>query len=370
MPAQTGTVGSAAPANSAPAPARDAHRPPDPSAGIEASASARDIAPVIEDAAILFANGQADQALARLSTSVREDDLGKSAMQCWLMLLDLYQHLGMRTEFEALALEFVVKFERSAPMWIDSGAQTRSSREIATGGTGYCAFAGTLSAASEASFSKLQSIGQGQQIIRIDFGKLQGVDAVGAARLHDALLQLRAGGKEVVITGEAQLIKLLEDACRAGDARTPGALWSLLFELYRWFGLQDRFEDAAVNYAVTFEVSPPSWETPAPGRIDAKPASSGGDASDPALVLSGEITGAGEELVRQLRDWAAANGLLVIDLSKAKRVDFVSAGVLFSTMSKLRQAGIGVQVRGASEMIAALFEVMGIQSVAKMTPRK
>src|SRR5262249_36420773 len=69
------------------------NRPPDSIMSIEVTGSSSDIAPVIEEAAILFANGQAQEALAKLSRSVREDDLGEFALQCWLMLFDLYQHL-------------------------------------------------------------------------------------------------------------------------------------------------------------------------------------------------------------------------------------------------------------------------------------
>ncbi|HEY6720017.1 MAG TPA: hypothetical protein VI363_00115, partial [Burkholderiales bacterium] len=80
-------------------------------------APAESVPPIIEETAILFANGQSEQALSALSRSVREEDLGAAALQAWLMLFDLYQYLGSREEFEALALEFVVKFERSPPAW-------------------------------------------------------------------------------------------------------------------------------------------------------------------------------------------------------------------------------------------------------------
>jgi len=49
--------------------------------------------------------------------SLREEDLGNSAPQAWLMLLDLYQHLGMRAEFEEAAVNYAVTFEISPPSW-------------------------------------------------------------------------------------------------------------------------------------------------------------------------------------------------------------------------------------------------------------
>jgi hypothetical protein len=37
-------------------------------------------------------------------------------------------------------------------------------------------------------------------------------------------------------------------------------MWLLLLELHQQAFHQEAFEEAAVNYAITFEVSPPSWE--------------------------------------------------------------------------------------------------------------
>jgi anti-anti-sigma regulatory factor len=349
-------------------PARAA-REPDSVMSIEVTTASGEVAPVIEETAILFANGQVEQALAKLSRAVREEDLGASALQCWLMLFDLNQHLGRREDFESLALEFVVKFERSAPAWRESGVDARANPALLTGGTGYCAFGGSVSA-SATEFEKLRNLVQKQQMIRVEFGKIEAVDAGGAERLRLALVELRASGKEVVLTGQEHLLGLLESACRTGDAKTDRALWALLFEVYKWFGHQERFEEAAVNYAVTFEVSPPSWE-PRPA-VAARPRDAGAasEPSNQALTLSGDVTGAGEALVKDFQDWAAANSMLVLDMSKAKRVDFVSAGVMLNALSQLRQAGTTIQIRGANEMIAALFEVMGISKVASVNRRK
>ncbi len=356
----------------APSPKRDAgpaRREPDSVMSIEVTTSSDDLAPVVEETAILFANGQAEQALAKLLRAVREEDLGASALQCWLMLFDVYQHLGRRDDFESLALEFVVKFERSAPAWRDAGVEARANPALLTGGTGYCAFAGTISGGS-AEFDKLAALAQRQHMIRVDFGKLEAIDAAGAERLRKALGELRASGKEVVLTGEARLLELLEGACGAGNARTDRALWALLFEVYKWLGRQERFEEAAVNYAVTFEVSPPSWE-PRPAAVG-KPRETAAVTESPgqALTLPGDVIGAGEALVKELQAWTAANSMLVIDMSRARRVDFVSAGVLLNALSQLRQAGTTIQIRGANEMIAALFEVMGVSKVATVIRRK
>jgi anti-anti-sigma regulatory factor len=134
--------------------------------------------------------------------------------------------------------------------------------------------------------------------------------------------------------------------------------------------LKDKFEEAAVNYAITFEVSPPSWESrpgaEAKGSAVPRPV----EASDHALMLSGELSGASEAFAKQLQDWAVANKMLVIDMSRATRVELVTAGLMLKVLSALQESGVTIQIRGANELIRALFEVTGLSKVARIIPRK
>ncbi len=338
----------------------------DPVPSIEASPAANDVAPIIEEAATLFANGRAEQALAALSRSVREADLGDSALQGWLMLFDLYQHLGMKLEFEALAPEFVVKFERSAPAWIEIGE--RPDPALATGGIGYFALSGMLTGASALELEKLRNTPG--QTVRIDCGRLLGLDGPGCSLLREALLSVHEAGKEVMLSGESRLLAFLERFCQAGKIETDAAAWALLFDVYRTLDLKDKFEEAAVNYAVTFEVSPPSWESQTGAQARGSTVLPPVEATDQALILSGELIGAGETLAKELQDWAGANKMLVIDMSRATRVDLATAGVMLTVLSALEESGVAIQVRGANELIRALFGVTGLSRVARIIPRR
>jgi anti-anti-sigma regulatory factor len=325
------------------------------------------IAPFIEEPAILFANGQVQEALAALLRSVHNADLGAPALQAWLMLFDLYQHLGMRPEFEALTLEFVDKFERSPPAWLEP--EPRADPALATGGIAYCEITGTLSGASAPEMEKMRSAAAAQPTVRIDCSRLQGLDGPGCRLFRDALLSVRDSGKAIVLSGESQILRLLDQECQPGRVQTDGAVWALFFDVCRLLDLKDKFEEAAVNYAVTFEMSPPSWETQVKAAKGAarerRP-----EPADQALVLSGEVTGADAALARRLQDWAVANKMLVIDMAQVPRVDFVSAGLMLNVLSKLSQAGTTIHIRSANELVHALFRVMRMDKVARIIPRK
>jgi ABC-type transporter Mla MlaB component len=340
---------------------------------IEVETGAKDIPTAIEETAILFANGQAKDALARINEAIAGDELDGWQLQAWLMLFDLYQHLGMRTAFEEKALEFVVKFERSPPAWADAppSAPTAAPKRPG-GGAGHVALSGALTAASAPHFEQVKKLAEKQPKLRIDFGRLAGVDAGGAKLLLETIAGIRKAGKELSFVGDATLVKLIGAVAKSGDRSVDPALWLLLLELHQHLGNQQAYEDAALEYAITYEVSPPAWENrgPATAANAAGMASDSGPVGDEAFVIDGEVAGPSDKLLADLEGYAAAANPVVIDMLRARRVDFVSAGQLLNVLARIKQAGKSIEIRGANEMIVALFAMMGIREFARLVPRK
>jgi len=376
-------VGQQAPASRAPEPAK-APEPPkkkvpkkplDSILCIEVEeGSGVDVPPAIEEAAILYANGQTEESRARAQKAIDGEDLGAWKLQMWLMLFDVLQMLGRKSEFEEKSLDFVVKFERSAPAWVDAPtAAVRQNPNLRTGGLAAISLSGVLGAASAAAFEQLKKAAERQPKLRLDFAKLQGVEPAGCTLLRDALRGFKAAKKDVYITGEARAFQLLRDGAKAGDKSIDVAVWLLLLDLYQMLGLQNEFEEAAVDYAVTYEVSPPSWETPPPRpkpleMSQSQPISV--VAGDDAFLLVGEVAGQSDQLFTDITAYAGGANPVTLDFAAAKRIDFVNAGRLLNVLEKQRAAGKEIVVRGAGEMIIALFAVMGITKIARIIPRK
>ncbi len=67
------------------------------------------------------------------------------------------------------------------------------------------------------------------------------------------------------LVGAEVFMERLNHRLLAGEAAHEAA-WRLLLELLQRHGTQERFEERAVDYAITFELSPPSWGSlPKPG---------------------------------------------------------------------------------------------------------
>jgi len=355
----------------APKPPRKSKHDVDSIMCIEVDDGAPEMPGVIEEGAILFANGQADQALAGLEAALAGQSLGAWQLQVWLMLFDVLQHLGQKARFEEKALEFVVKFERSPPVWTDAPKVDRAPSATRAGGGANVSLSGTLSSASANALEQLRRMADKQPKLRVDFGKLQGVDADGCRLLLDVLVALKKAKKQVYFSGESQGLKLLREHARPGDPSVEQAIWQLLLELYQQLGMQEEFEEAAVDFAVTYEVSPPSWEAPPPktGPPPEEPPEAEAAPTD-AYYIEGEVAGTNDALFTGLADYAETANPLVIDMSRTVRVDFVNAGRLLNALEKLKTEDRSIVIRGVREMVAALLAVMRITKIARVIPRK
>jgi anti-anti-sigma regulatory factor len=336
--------------------------------GIEVVETHAESCSAIEEAAIYYANARIDQAIASLVHGVKENaDIKES--QPWLMLFDLYQMSGSKQKFEELAMEFVVKFERSPPAWIEKKLPSEAKQPEKSGSGNYFAFTGDLSAAADKQFQQLHATAK-NGAVRLDLSKIQSIDADGSRLLSVTLQTLCKEGVKIQYSGVATLVGLLNKAIEAGsDSDT--AHWLLLLDLNMLQGKQVEFEDLAVEYAVTFEVSPPSWEQLA-CRVKAEevkePAAPAGIQAAAATIdgfaMEGVISAASETKLKELVAYAAGKSEVHIDMSRVTRVDFVSVGSFLNALIEVNQGGRKVFIEGANEMVNALFGVMGVGQFA------
>jgi ABC-type transporter Mla MlaB component len=328
--------------------------------------------PAVEEAAMLFANDQAQAACSALERFVPGDGLGVSTGRAWGMLFELYLRLGRRESFEALALDFAARFETSPPAWMGQAA-TAALAPVAAGGKTSLALAGNLDAAAAENVAQLIRLATERVNARVDVGKLGDVDNDGCTLLLNALRQIKKSQKEIAITGADHLIDILAGKIALGQ-RENEPMWLLLLELFQRQAKLDEYEETAVNYAVTFEVSPPAWETPKSRPTLVTPLKRLGSASDGAPAegypLEGEIVGAAADAFAGLQSYGDNLTTVTIDASNLTRIDFVSAGQLLNSVASLQMAGKQVRICGVSHLVLGLFEILGIAQMAEIQLRR
>ena len=331
--------------------------------------------PVLEEAAILYANGQDLPAVSVLAGAVGDD----RTPDTWLMLLELYQSLGKRTEFENLAIDFAVRFETSAPAW--SEAQARKPKVVAAPPPTRAAivFKGALDARIVPQLEQLKKLAQRNPVLHLEFDQVTSVDAAGADLILRVFAAFQKSNHEVAISGASSLAERLRSAIEVGRRDTSNAVWMLLLEIYRILGRQAAFEETSIDYCVTFEVSPPSWEPASPKYLVedqeapslpvAVPASDDEVLGPDTIALAGEMVGKSDGDLQRLTQFATSHQRIVVDCAQLARVDFTAAGLLLNWAVGMRGSRKDIEFINVGHLVAALFVVMGLHEVVPVERR-
>jgi ABC-type transporter Mla MlaB component len=364
--------------------------------------------PILEEAAIHFANGDYTEAERSLQNAVSPTGPNHRNVETWRALFDLYRATGDQGKFESLGLDFVGLFETSAPNWFSlSGAGAAAPAAASPGGAPAAASAGMAYTCPP----KVDAFvaGQVSQFIEtrlmssagftLDFGKLQSVEPDGAEILLKALTSLNKSTCSLTVAKGATLADLAAKLTPAGEREVPQVLWLLRLEALRLLGRNEEFDNTALDYCVTYEVSPPAWQpskaavsfadaTPpmdwALVEIEGSGESAGPSTFNPeatmstkdaqrllggSAALSGEVIAPHPVITPELQVAARSNPV-AISCKELKRIDFSSAGTLLNWVLELQGAGKQVQFSDAHRLVAAFFNVIGISGHARVTLRK
>ena len=316
---------------------------------------------VLENAALLYANDQAANARAVLEDGIANDSDAKVSPLAWLALFDLLVRAGDHAGFDHLSLQYVVAFERSAPSREELGSHARQgARPVASG---YVGLTGKLNAGHAPQIANLLAASLKQPQLRLDLGSLTGADDTGAKLLADALAQLRKRRFALTLQHPEKIRNALEHSVQQGRSAGEG-YWILLLELLQWQNDHGIFEDRAVEFAVAFEVSPPSWEPPpSASTVEAAETGAAPDAAaaNPGtLVWHGTLTGSSDSQLARLATFGDGRHAVSIDMGAIDRIDFVCAGALLNAISRAESQRKSIQIVGASPIIRALLLLIGI----------
>ncbi|MHB1331779.1 MAG: STAS domain-containing protein [Sulfuriferula sp.] len=339
--------------------------------GIDVVETGAKLAPGIEEAAMLYASDRADDAIILLKTYLASEQAVDAQ---WLMLFDLYRMTRQHEAFDRLALDYAVKRETSPPVWVDSATAKQSGKSNsadATKSSGQLfSLKGNLDENSADRITLLQSAA-GQGAIQLDLSGINAITPAGSQLLKDALAHLQKNRAQLQIASGA-LISLLQQ--HTGDAgQSEPAHWLLLLQLYQVQGKQGEFEDLAVDYAVRFEVSPPSWETPVAvaqsiAPLETMKVAEGGSGN--VFAMHGIINGGSAARFEEFRAFAAKHAEVELDLADVQRVEFASVNLFMEALMGLLQAGKRVRIVGGNEMVNVVLIVMGVDEMAEVVRRK
>jgi len=324
---------------------------------------------VLDETAILFANRQDQAAESGLRAALVADALGAGVERGWLMMLELLQQRGDHAGYDQVAGQFTLHFDVPAPAWINY-ADTDKRPAAARPGMPVVHLPESVDAGIVKALEEFKTLATSHPALALDVSATRQVDLVGAELLLRVFNAFKRASHELTVRGAEQLLAALRSAVEPGRRDPSDAAWMLLLEVQRLLDRQADFEETGIQYCITYEVSPPSWEPPyANIRNGGATEAPAGRTLDP-LDWKGEILGDGEQYLGRLVLAARESKRLVVECRQLRRMAFSAATALLGQLIKLQQAGVSVEFRNVNCLIAALWQLLGVASVADVRVRR
>lgn len=237
---------------------------------------------------------------------------------------------------------------------------------------------------------------------RIDWRRVKSIDLQALPLLLEVLQRWAGTPVRLRFLGAEQLLAVLAEQTPPEQRAADPQWWAVRLALLRVMSEPDEFELVALNYCVTYEMSPPAWEDPrcecAPmtesghtlpppdnDKDDASSAASAhselplsdvmglgaADAAAPDVVrlpLEGEILGDAAHALQPLSLSARTRGI-EFNCRHLQRVDFGAAGDLLNWAVQQQGQGRQVVFKHVNRLVAAFFGVIGISDAARVLRR-
>jgi hypothetical protein len=353
--------------------------------------------PELDEAVIAFAN--ADFELCEQSLAALTGHGGPRAQhaETWLALFDLYRAIGQQHKFESLAIDYAQAFGWSAPQWFsmpkmvaEAASEERQPRTRVDGQVGWVCPA-VIDAESVA---KLRSQTLQMPLPWVfDWSGLKTIDAEGAARLSELFRTWMPQALDMRWLSGERLLDVIADAAPTGVRDADPVYWQLRLDVLRIANRPDQFDEAAIDYCVTYEVSPPSWEpavcqariSGATVSTQSPPMSVVSDVSttfqesqltdEPGMVevarveLSGQLVGDISATLTKMNNELGSATIVNVSCARLIRVDFIAAGDLLNWVLARRSENRAVNFADSHRLVALFFGAMGINEHAKVKVR-
>ena len=377
---------------------------PSLSSAIEAVEGVTD--PELEESAIRFANGDDAGAEAALIDALDGPDVRKEQIDIWsAALFDFYRATGQQARFDSVALDFAERFGRSAPAWFSmpevlglkaSGSIVRTIPSRLENEPVWS----SPPHFTQSGVDDLQlALANAPSPWFIDWGPTEALATNAIAPLAAVVSQWATSPVQLRFRNAHNLQRVLRAVTPAGNKLVSHTAWQLRMDMLRILGLQDDFELVALEYCVTYEVSPPTWQDVRCSYVDESDATEAADSNlggpdsgiDPAneapdgqgltmpmgydsapaavVELTGEILGEATDALARLEEARQGGDRLVVSCANLIRVDFSAAGSILNWVAQRQSEGCHVQFRELHRLAAAFFLVVGIHEHARVVLR-
>jgi STAS domain len=359
----------------------------------------------LEEAAIRFANGDNAGAEASLLQALAGEAGSPEIATAWAAaLLDLYRATGQQDKFDRAVVDYAPFWGDSIPTWvaladIPEGAPTTMAAPMAAAKSSFSVLAepdpqaiwNCPACLDVEAMESLREVLSTQPLPwHLGWACLQQITPEAMPLLGGLFASLCNEPVSLSFSGADALVRALRNITPSGDRSVDPGWWLVHLNVLRTMQWLDEFELVALDYCVTFEVSPPAWE---PARCEFSGALGGGASSAGSengfshtapqstvvgldasfsnrLELRGEVLGDATQALTALDESRTTGDNIVVSCKGLLRVDFSAAGSILNWVAMRQAEGSIVQFRDVQRLVAAFFNVIGINEHARVVPRR
>ncbi len=326
--------------------------------------------PLFEEAAILFANRQTDMAEQVLKDAIAAGATGVGSITAWAMLFDLYQVSGDQIAFEHLSIAYAKRFETSPPAWLPLAVEESRAIVPRAAAMPSVALTGKLDAEIGKSLDRARLLAESHPAVRLELNRISEVDVDGCSLLLQALNQLQKSGTDLILLGAPELVEKIRAIIEVGRRDDTEAPWLLLLELLGLQNLEPAFEEASIEYCITFEVSPPAFVPPKNRVTTIMELPEAAAPQGECFVMPAVIEGRTDALVAELGAYATRHNPARIDCAALARVDVNAAAQLMAGLAPFTGDGQAIEFLHVNHLVATLFSVVGLADVVRIHTRR
>lgn len=335
----------------------------------------------VEEAAVRFANSDDAGTERHLGQAVAHAGLGGVAADLRAMLLDFFRATGRRESFELHVAEWARQHGDPVLTWgaIGEKAPPDAAPPDAPLGGGAAPVVWTCpDLLNVAAVTRLEAqASAGGATLVLDWSALASADPAAAERLLALFERWVDEDIAIVFVGATNLRRSLRASTPSGRRENHPVWWRLRLGSLRMLGRTDEFDLAALDYCVTYGVTPPDWGQPRcrVQLLDSVPATAHvlrpqvSPLVAPAGRLTGSLQGDVTRALNAIAQPGTGQGTVGVDCSAVTRTDFVAAGALLQWAVALKDGGREVELQNVHGLLAAFFHIVGIADVARVVPR-
>ncbi len=353
----------------------------------------------LDEAVIAFANADNDTCERSLTELTCPGGSRNLHAETWLVLFDFYRATGQQGKFESLALDYAQQFGLSAPQWFSMPkmvAEQQRKVRPPKGSPGAVCWSAPAYLDAEAVQQLRARCESSPMPWVLDWKDLQQLDTEGCARLQAVFKDWSKQALDMRWLAGDQFLQALKDMAPVGVRDVDPALWMLRMEALRLVNRPDQFDEAAIDYCVTYEVSPPSWEkAKCSVRVSGNSLSTQGPTTTTQqqaleaqstfletslgeqtklgqavqLELSGQLHGDISETLKLMSSELGAATLVEVSCPALIRLDFMAAGDLLNWVLSRRGENRNVVFKDTHRLVALFFGAMGINEHARVKVR-